>query len=171
MLVGLVAGSCVGCDQVTKAVAHQHLAGQEVFSMLGGTVRLSYVENPGAFLSLGADLPAAVRFWAFGVLVALALAAVTAHLVMGRTTSAAHLVGMAMILGGGLGNLIDRASTGVVRDFLNMGIGPLRTGIFNLADLAITTGFVIVLCSYRVRLNVSPSSSSRSAAREERHGR
>ena len=119
--------------------------------MLGGAVRLSYVENPGAFLGLGAGLPTAYRLWLLGVAVALMLAAVAVHVVVSRRAGAAYLVGMAMILGGGIGNLIDRAGTGVVRDFLNLGIGSIRTGVFNLADLAITTGLAIVLYSYQSR--------------------
>ena len=54
---------CVGCDQVTKAVARSSLPRYHRFSYLGDTVRLEYTENPGAFLSLGADLSPSVRFW------------------------------------------------------------------------------------------------------------
>ena len=148
ILVGAVVGSCIGCDQVTKVAAHQNLADHEALSFLGGMVRLSYVENPGAFLGLGAGLSSGVRVWLLGVMVALLLTLFAAHAIVDRSAGGVHLVGMAMIVGGGVGNLVDRVSAGVVRDFINMGIGSIRTGIFNLADLAITVGTVIVLCSW-----------------------
>lgn len=151
ILIGSVIGSCIGCDQVTKVVAQQHLAHYEPLCLFGGMVRLSYAENPGAFLGLGAGLPSEIRFWVFGVMVALVLALVTARAIADDTASAVRLVGIAMIVGGGVGNLIDRAIAGVVRDFINMGIGSIRTGIFNMADLAITAGAVVVLCSWRGR--------------------
>jgi signal peptidase II len=58
-------------------------------------------------------------------------------------------VGLALIVGGGVGNLIDRLNAGVVRDFIDIGIGSIRTGVFNLADLAITVGTVVVVWSWR----------------------
>ena len=149
LLVGSVVGSCIGCDQVTKVAAHRSLAGSEPLSFFGDMLRLSYVENGGAFLGLGSDLPPQVRFWLFGVTVVLVLAVVAARTIGHRWAGAVHLIGGAMILGGGIGNLIDRAATGVVRDFINVGIGAMRTGIFNVADLAITTGAVVMLCSWR----------------------
>jgi len=65
-----------------------------------------------------------------------------------------------------MGNLIDRASTGVVRDFVNIGIRSIRTGVFNLADLAIATGAVIVLCSYQRRRDGRGDTALRAPARE-----
>lgn len=55
------------------------------------------------------------------------------------------------ILAGGIGNLIDRVSNdGLVTDFLNVGVGPFRTGIFNFADVGVMFGaFVLVVCLYR----------------------
>jgi signal peptidase II len=151
LLIASVVGSCIGCDQVTKAVAEQSLAGREPLSLLGGIVRLSYAENPGAFLGLGADLPSGIRFWVLGVTVALVLAWVATHAMADRTAGPARLVGLAMVVGGGAGNLVDRVSAGVVRDFVVLGIDPIRTGVFNLADLAITAGVAVLLCSWRGR--------------------
>ena len=150
ILVGAVIGSCVGCDQVTKVVAHAHLAGRAPLSFLGGIVRLSYAENRGAFLSIGSGLPAGIRFWVFGMMVALVLALIAARAIADRRAGAVSVVGLAMIVGGGVGNLIDRVNAGVVRDFINIGIGSIRTGVFNVADLAITAGAVVVAFTWRV---------------------
>jgi len=148
ILIGSVIGSCIGCDQVTKVAAYESLAGRESVSFCGGAVRLSYVENPGGFLGFGADLPAQLRLWMFGVVTAFTLA-LAAHAVSDRRAGFLHAVGVAMIVGGAIGNFVDRASAGVVRDFLNVGIGPVRTGAFNLADLAITAGATAMVLSWR----------------------
>ena len=58
------------------------------------------------------------------------------------------IAGLAFIVGGGCGNLIDRLlRDGRVGDFMNIGIGPLRTGIFNFADLFVLTGCLLLLLS------------------------
>src|SRR5262245_34793030 len=149
LLVGSVVGSCVGCDQVTKAVAQLSLASHAPLSVLGGMLRLSYAENRGAFLSIGSDFPAWFRFWVLGVVVGLVLALIAARAIADRSAGVTSAVGLSMIVGGGVGNLIDRLNAGVVRDFINIGIGSIRTGVFNMADLAITAGVVVVLWSRR----------------------
>src|SRR5512145_3457784 len=74
LLVGAVALASIGCDQATKRVASALLERGVVHSWLGDTFRLQYAENRGAFLSLGAFLPEAARFWVFVVAVGLLLA-------------------------------------------------------------------------------------------------
>jgi signal peptidase II len=57
-----------------------------------------------------------------------------------------QMIAVSLLLAGGIGNLLDRVfHNGLVIDFLNMGIGPLRTGIFNVADMAIMAGFALLL--------------------------
>lgn len=140
---------CVGCDQAAKSVARRTLAGGAPVSLFDGVIRLEYAENPGAFLSLGAGLPPAARFFGFALLAGLMAAGALLLLLRGREWPASRLVGAALILAGGTGNLIDRfVNGGVVVDFVSVGFGPLRTGIFNVADLAITCGALwLVFCS------------------------
>jgi signal peptidase II len=132
----------VGCDQATKSVAQSTLAGTEPILFLNGMVRLQYAENPGAFLSLGAGLSSETRYWIFVVLAGLLLAGLILYIF--RSSLKMHilsLVGLALFAGGGLGNLIDRLTNdGRVIDFMNVGIGPVRTGIFNVADMALMAG-------------------------------
>lgn len=136
-----VAASCVGCDQVTKGIARARLAGSPGYSLLGDLLRLQYSENHGAFLSLGASLPPAARFWLFTGAIGLALLGLLVYSLSQPGIGRAHSAAIALILGGGTGNLIDRiAFDGGVTDFLNIGIGALRTGIFNVADIAIMAG-------------------------------
>ena len=142
-LVLLVLATAVGCDQATKRLARQSLADAPPISLLAGALRFEYAENAGGFLSLGADLPVRLRFFLFVPLVGAILAGSLA--LAPRSTSALQLWGLSLLAGGGAGNLIDRiAHDGRVVDFINLGLGPLRTGVFNLADVAVTTGVVLL---------------------------
>lgn len=149
-LVLSVALGCVGCDQASKLLAGQSLAGRGPLSYLGGTLRLQYAENPGAFLSLGAGMPEGWRYGLFTLLVGIFLAGLLVYLLRANGSGWPATVALSLVLGGGVGNLIDRiAHQGRVIDFLNMGIGSLRTGVFNIADLAITCGalcYALLLC-------------------------
>jgi signal peptidase II len=145
-LVLLVLALAVGCDQATKRLARQSLADAPPLSFLAGALRLEYAENAGGFLSLGAELPDRVRFFLFIPLVGVILAGSLA--LAPRSTSGLQLWGLSLLAGGGAGNLIDRiAHDGRVVDFINLGLGPLRTGVFNLADVAVTTGVVLLAFS------------------------
>jgi signal peptidase II len=144
MALALVA--IIGCDRATKSLAVATLADGERRSFLADTVRLQYVENRGAFLGLGRDLGDRARFWLLlvGTGALLLVAATLTLRSPGR--SVVEALAWALLVGGGLSNLADRAlREGSVVDFLNVGLGPLRTGIFNVADVGITTGTVLLL--------------------------
>jgi signal peptidase II len=146
LLVLLILLCCVGCDQAVKAIAKGALAFSPPVLFLDGAVRLQYAENPGAFLSLGAELPAGVRYLFGVVLVGATQLALFAFLMRTRSLTTAQRVGFSLFLAGGLGNWIDRiANDGRVIDFVSLGLGPLHTGIFNVADVAITAGILMVL--------------------------
>lgn len=136
--------TCVGCDQATKTVAESTLSGSPSISFLGDFVRFELASNPGAFLSLGAGLPESVRRLIFQAVVPLTLVALC--VLAGRSGASALALGL--IAGGGLGNWIDRiAQSGAVTDFVSLGAGPLRTGIFNLADVFIIAGVALTMFS------------------------
>ncbi len=147
-LVAVILILCTGCDQLAKNYARTSLAPAAPSSLLNDLVRVEYTENPGAILGLGANLPGEVRL-SFFVLFVSAIMAVTLVLAFRvNSTNLVQLAGLACIAAGGVGNLLDRLyNNGAVVDFLNLGIGPLRTGIFNLADLAIVIGVVVLLLS------------------------
>jgi signal peptidase II len=147
LLLLIAIGATIGCDRVTKHVAATTLAEGASRSFLADTFRLEYAENAGAFLSLGADWPRPLRTAIVGVgnalLVAVFIVAVR------RRWPTRTLLGMALFVAGGVSNLLDRIIHGTVIDFMNVGIGPLRTGIFNVADMAIMFGLAIVLIETR----------------------
>jgi signal peptidase II len=144
LLITLIALSTILIDQVTKVIVRNTLNPYEELSYLAHTFLLSHTENTGAFLSLGATLPENVRFLIFSVVVGLGLLYVSYSLFKDKTMTRTETMSWAMIIGGGFGNLIDRVFRGSVTDFLNLGIGNLRTGIFNVADMAVSAGAVIL---------------------------
>lgn len=146
-LVILVA-STIGCDRATKHLAAGKLAGSPVHSYLADTVRLEYAENAGGFLSLGADWPAWVRVSLFAVGTGTMLVAIAGAAIRRRWAGRA-LVGACLLLTGGVSNLLDRAASGFVVDFINVGVGPVRTGIFNVADVAVLLGVSLLVTARR----------------------
>jgi signal peptidase II len=146
LLILVILCVCVVCDQATKAIAKQHLAGAPTIYAFGDTVMLHYSENVGAFLSLGARLPETARMWIFIVFNSLVLTGTLIFILTLRSFSVWGVIGGALVVGGGFSNLIDRLfHNGAVVDFLNIGIGKVRTGIFNLADVAIMAGIGLLL--------------------------
>ncbi len=141
----------IALDHATKWVAICYLrdAGFSWRSW-GDLIRIQYAENTGAFLSLGATLSPTIRSWVMMGLNSVILTAVAVWLIFGRSRPLIVPISLAMILSGGLGNLIDRIfRNGRVVDFMNIGINfgdsSLRSGIFNVADLAIVGGLLLLL--------------------------
>jgi signal peptidase II len=146
LLAGLVLSTCIGCDQTTKYLATRTLKHQPRQTYWADMVRLEYALNSGGCLRLGGDLSPTARWWIFIGFNSLLTAGLCGYLVKHRHMSLPMYVALIAIIAGGLGNLIDRVfHQGLVTDFINIGVGPLRTGIFNVADVAITVGAIIAL--------------------------
>ncbi len=146
LLAVLILSSCIGCDQATKTLASQSLKNTHGQSLFSGIVRLEYALNPGGFLSLGSNLPERFRPWFFVACNVGFMLAIGGFLFMNRRIEGKLFIALSYILAGGIGNLIDRISNnGQVTDFINVGIGPLRTGIFNVADMAVMFGGLAVV--------------------------
>jgi signal peptidase II len=140
----ILLSSTVGCDQVTKAIARDTLSAVGPLTYFDRTVVLSHAENPGVFLSLGAGLHEDLRFILFTLAVGLFLTGLFVILIRKEKMDKWTTTAMTLLLAGGIGNLIDRVAHGTVTDFINLGIGNLRTGIFNIADVAIVVGALIL---------------------------
>jgi len=133
-------------DQATKYLARISLA--HVPPRHFGVLTLLYTENRGAFLSLGSNFPESVRTAVFDIVVGIGLAVATVVLLRGKLQRGDDIA-VAAIIGGGIGNLIDRLRfQGRVTDFLYLAAGPLHTGIFNVGDMAITFGVIWLLLSW-----------------------
>ncbi|MBM3189933.1 MAG: signal peptidase II [Chloroflexi bacterium] len=155
LLLAVVLVVCVGCDLSSKRVAAERLSGVEPIDLLAGPVwvRLTYDArgNTGAFLGLGAELPERVRRLLFEVLVAVFLAGLLAYTLAAHALGPLDVLALALVFAGGVGNLIDRLWLGAVRDFVILGVGPVSTGVFNVADVAIVAGGILWLIHAALR--------------------
>lgn len=141
----------IGCDSFTKHLAKEHLMYKQPITYLHNTVILEYVENTGAALSLGDDLPKGVSFWLLSIVPLVLLVFLLAYVIMHvAELSKLKIFAFALIIAGGIGNIIDRIFFDRhVTDFMNVGFGNIRTGIFNFADMCVTAGVIAFLFSYR----------------------
>jgi signal peptidase II len=144
LVVLVLFAATIGCDRVTKHVAADKLAGMAPQSFLADTVRLTYAENTGGFLSLGAGLAEPIRAALFTIGNAVLLLGLCVLLCRSAWPSW-RTAGLALFIAGGVSNWLDRLVDGRVIDFLNVGVGWLRTGVFNVADMAVMLGVVLFL--------------------------
>jgi signal peptidase II len=145
----------ISCDRVTKDLAKEHLKDKATKTYLNDTVRLQYVENTGAALSLGDDLPKQVSFWLLSILPLLILSGLFIYTLKNlQQMGAMKVFSIALVFSGGIGNIIDRLLYDRhVTDFLNVGIGNIRTGIFNVADVCVTSGVIGLLIFFNEKRN------------------
>ncbi|MGB2960594.1 MAG: signal peptidase II [Bacteroidota bacterium] len=174
MRVLVLTGMIIVCDQITKFLVKgfsipllgfdwQGMAYGSTIPILGDFFRLTYIENPG--MAFGIDLGGKLFFSLFSLA---ASVAVFAYLYRERNASLGFRIALAMILGGAVGNLVDRALYGVlfgnaplfygsVVDFFDvdffdisiLGYHLSRWPVFNIADASVTTGVILLLLFYR----------------------
>ena len=147
----MVSFACISCDRVTKDLAKERLKNQPPVSYFHDTVRLEYVENTGAALSLGDNLPKSVSFWLLTILPLSFLLLLFAYTIKNAPKMGIMKVfSLALLFSGGIGNIIDRILFDRhVTDFMNLGFLNIRTGIFNVADMCVTAGAVGLLLFYQ----------------------
>lgn len=144
MLVLLV--SLVSLDQATKQYAVTHWKDQPRQSFINDMFRIEYAENKGAFLSLFGNLSKTARYAILVIGNGVLLVALAIAILLMPQIDRWGYVAWALVFVGGIGNLIDRIRINAVMDFLNLGFGSVvRTGIFNVADMAITAGFLMLV--------------------------
>ncbi|MBA4053916.1 MAG: signal peptidase II [Marivirga sp.] len=141
----LILISNVGCDQITKNIIRQRIDDNEQIDLMGNFLTLTRVENSGAFLSIGNSLSRPLKIILLTVLPIVLLGVVLGFALIKKDTTDITLLGICFITGGGIGNIYDRLVHGSVTDFLHMDFVIFQTGIFNMADISIMTGFLIVL--------------------------
>jgi signal peptidase II len=146
----LLSLSLISWDRVAKDLAKEHLRGKPAQSYLHDTFRLEYVENTGAAMSVAEDLNPRTSFWLLGILPLAILTGLFGYVICNaRQMRIFTMIGFCLIFAGGMGNILDRLIFDRhVTDFMNIGIQGLRSGIFNFADLWITTGVGCLLFLY-----------------------
>lgn len=136
----------IAIDQITKVVARKYINYGEVISVIGDYFTLLKVENEGAFLGMGSELGPTLRLLFLLILPIVVLGLVLYHILKDKTLNKLSLFAFASIIGGGIANVYDRIVYGSVTDFFFIDLGGVfKTGIFNMADLSVTTGIVILV--------------------------
>lgn len=134
--------TAIALDQATKAAVSRWMNPGESLRVAGDVVRLTYIHNPGAVFGL--------TFGGRPLHLALSLAALVLVAAVLRKTPATEVwsqAALSMVLGGAVGNLIDRFRLGEVIDFLDVGVGSLRWYVFNVADAFVTVGVLLLMVS------------------------
>lgn len=142
---GGVTAAIVVLDQLTKYIVEQQLPPYQPIPIIGDFFRLTFIYNPGA--AFGLHVGPLSRY----IFLALTIACVIVLFVWFRSTPAAdrlRLTAISLVTAGALGNFIDRlrSSRGVI-DFFDVGIGDLRWPVFNIADIGVTVGAVLLAIS------------------------
>ena len=144
ILILLILLSSIGCDQVSKNIVRHNIEFNQKIVVIDNFMTITKIENAGAFLSLGQHLPRIIYKLLFILIPFLALSFGLYYLLRHNSLPKSISLGICLVISGGLGNLIDRILYGSVTDFLYFNFGIFHTGIVNIADIAITTGFIIL---------------------------
>lgn len=149
-----------GCDLITKNMATENLKGSQVKSYLGGNIELVFTENSGGMLSLGSKLPKQVKFIIFQLCISILLSALFFYIILKENLGKLQGIALILVLSGGLGNLITRiGNDGKVIDFIVVELFGYHSGIFNIADIYVTIGVVILIVS-SIYLKYRPKKST-----------
>lgn len=128
-------------DQTTKILVKSRFNLHETYDALGSILRFVYVQNPG--IAFGFHFSHA---WFYAGFAAIASLALLMYLYRMRQARFIFRLALALILGGAIGNLIDRVAYGKVVDFIEIGFAEWRWPyIFNVADIGVTCGMVILI--------------------------
>ena len=150
ILILLVITANIGCDQFSKKIVKRSVLPYETIRVLNDHLTVTRVENSGAFLSAGDSMSKTSKqiFLTLIPIIAMILGLVYLFL---KPVSGNMLIGLCFVIGGGLGNLFDRIMHGSVTDFLFVKVGIFETGIFNLADVSIMTGMLLIFLQFFTR--------------------
>ena len=131
----LITAGVILLDQITKILALQHLAPVGSLPLWENVLHLTYVENTGAAFGMLKD-----HRWVFMVISTVALGGMIVYMFLNKTKHPLETTAVAFIVGGGIGNMIDRLTRGFVVDFVDVKCIPHWNYIFNVADIFVCVG-------------------------------
>ena len=133
-------------DQFSKFLIRQNVDQYSEIKLIGDYFILTNVENSGAFLGMGSDFSPFVKTIFLIILPVIVLICIMIYVYRDKQIDKISLIGFCFIIGGGIANIYDRILYGSVTDFLFIDLGGIfKTGIFNIADLSVTTGMILIL--------------------------
>lgn len=148
ILIVIVVTTSIGCDQLTKDLARDRLQHAAPVTLVDDLIHLVYAENAGIAFGIGSGLSGGLRFWLFTVGIVAVITAIGAVAYHRRDQGPVFLSGVTLLMAGGVSNLLDRLlNDGHVIDFVVLNIGPMRTIVFNIADVLVCVGAVVLVWS------------------------
>ena len=148
ILITIIVLLGIAFDQISKVWVRNNFESYIETSIVGDIFTLIKVENTGAFLGMGSELPETLRVLLLIVVPVIVLVGITVYTYLEKSLDETSIIGFSLIIGGGIGNIFDRIVYGSVTDFLYLNFGGvLKTGIFNIADLSVTSGMILILIS------------------------
>ena len=134
----LITVGVVILDQFTKWLAVEYLIPIGTFPIIKDALHLTYVENPGAAFGMMQN-----SRWIFLLVSTVAIIAIIIYLIKFATKNKLALLSLAFILGGGIGNMIDRVALGYVVDFIDFRL--INFAVFNVADSFVCVGAALLI--------------------------
>jgi signal peptidase II len=153
----LIALFVIVLDRLAKLVVEHKIPLHDGIQIIPGFFRLTHLENRGAAFGLFADSPSPWKIGALVLFSVIALVVVSALLWKNSHTISITGIGLALILGGAVGNLWDRLTAGHVTDFLLFYVGRYQWPAFNVADSAIVVGATLLV--YEIVFTKGPAES------------
>lgn len=143
----------IAIDQISKFIVRAKIAQYEVIELIGEAFILTKVENEGAFLGMGSDLSPLFKWALLLILPVIVLGGVIYYILTNKSLDRLSLIAFCCIVGGGIANVFDRFMYGSVTDFFHIDLGGVfRTGIFNVADMSVSFGMILlVIASFQQR--------------------
>ena len=140
-----IAGAIVALDQVTKALVDRYMDLHDSHTLIEGLARLTYVQNRGAAFGILSDADLPYQSVLFSLISILALGAIAVYAWKLPITSRLPQLALALIMGGAVGNLLDRMRLGYVIDYVDVYWGRHHWPAFNVADSAISIGVALLV--------------------------
>ncbi|CAM1355789.1 signal peptidase II [Tenacibaculum halocynthiae] len=140
--------SNISCDQITKEEARVEIEKNEIIEVINDNFILTKVENTGAAMSLGQNLPPKLKIIILQILPLLTLILMFFHIISKKENTKLNLIAFSFIIGGGIGNIYDRILYNSVTDFMHLKLGAFHTGLFNMADVSVVVGTLLLFLNY-----------------------
>ena len=146
----------ITADQISKSLVKSTMTLYDVIPVIPGFFQLNYITNKG--MAFGINLPVGISF--FSGISLIIICFLVWILWCERKNNLLMRISLALILGGAIGNLIDRILFGEVIDFFDFMVGDFHWYIFNIADSAVTVGIILMLFySFLFKPKVQPTHS------------
>jgi signal peptidase II len=138
-------------DQITKKIVSRGMEQHQSIDVIPDFLNITYIHNRGAVFGLGSNVTSPYLSWGLSILSILSLAIILTYFLRLNAKNPRLYTGLALVLGGAMGNLFDRLVNGFVVDFIDMHWFDYHWPFFNVADLSICVGVGLLLLSMSVK--------------------